>query len=102
MYCYGTLIKKIFFAVIYRNPCDKVDSPEFTEFLDKFENFHLQIKRENPYTVITVGDFNGHCQQWYPEGDSNKEGIAIESLTSKLGLSQLISQPTNFQDNSAP
>ena len=67
--------KKIFFAVLYRNPCDKVDSPEFTKFLDKFENLHLQIKRENPYTVITVGDFNGQCQQWYPEGDSNKEGI---------------------------
>ena len=48
------------------------------------------------------GDFNGHCQHWWPEGDSNNEGTAIYDLTSDLGLSQLISEATNFQDNSAP
>ena len=35
------------------------------------------------------------------ESDSNKEGIAIDNLTSNLGWSQLISEPQNFQDNSA-
>ena len=35
-------------------------------------------------------------------GDSNKEGIAIDHLTSNIGLSLLISEPTNFQENSNP
>lgn len=58
------------------------------------------IRDENPYTMIIAGDFNGHCKQWWPEGDSNAEGIAIDSLTSNLGLCQLITEPTNIQDNS--
>ena len=57
---------------------------------------------ENPYTMLIAGDFNGHSQQWWPEGNSTKEGIAIESLTSNLGLTQLITEATNFQDNCNP
>ena len=56
----------------------------------------------NPYPVLFSADFNGHCQTWWPQGDSNSEGDAIYDITSNLGLTQLISEPTNFQDNCAP
>ena len=47
--------------------------------------------------MFITGDFSGHCEQWWPLGDSNNEGIAIGSLSSDLGLTQLISDRTNFQ-----
>ena len=52
--------------------------------------------------MLITGDFNGHSEQWWPRGDSNKEGIAIDTLASDIGLSQLIAEPNNFQENSAP
>ena len=94
--------KKIFFTVLYRNPAHKADSPEFDMFLTNFETLCQNIKSENPHAMLFSGDFNGHCQQWWPEGDSNKEGIIIDNLTCNLGLTQLISEPTNFQENSRP
>ena len=39
---------------------------------------------------------------WWPDGDSTPEGTQIEELFSKLGLSQLISEPTNFEPHKKP
>ena len=64
--------KKIFFTVIYRHPCNKADSPEFNDFLTNLERLCARIKNENPYAMLTTGDFNGNCEQWSPGGDSNK------------------------------
>ena len=60
------------------------------------------MKNETPCVSLFVGDLNCHCQQWWPLGDSNKDGIAMENLTSNLDLTQLITEPTNFQENSSP
>ena len=94
--------KHIFYTVLYRNPINKSGSTEFRNFLDKLESLYTKIKNENPYLVLFSGDFNGHCQTWWPEGDSNSEGVAIHDLRSYLGPTQLVSEPTNFQDNCAP
>ena len=48
------------------------------------------------------GDFNAHCQNWWPGGDTKKEGIAIDNLTPTLVLSQLIGEATNFETNENP
>ena len=34
--------------------------------------------------------------QWYPDGDTNAEGVLLDKLFSDLDLSQLISEPTHF------
>ena len=57
--------------------------------------FHLTI------TPIP-GDVNGHSQLWWPDGDTTVEGRDIENLISLLNLSQLISEPTNFEPNKNP
>ena len=90
--------KQIFFTVIYRNPSNKAGSPEFNNFLTDLENICSRIVNVHLHAELIAVD----CQQWWSEGDSNKEGIAIDNLTSKLELSQLISEPTNFQEYSAP
>ena len=52
--------------------------------------------------MFFAGDFNGHNQLWWPNGNSTSEGIRIEDLTSSLGLTQLIVEPTNFEPNKNP
>ena len=52
--------------------------------------------------LFFAGDFNGHCQLWWPDGDTTAEGREIENLLSSLGLSQLVSEPTNFEPNKKP
>ena len=52
--------------------------------------------------LFFTGDFNGHSQLWWPDGDTTAEGREIENLLSSLSLSQLISEPTNFEPNKKP
>ena len=94
--------KKIFFTVIYRSPSSDRSSPEFQTFLLDFQNLYLKIKAENPFAAFFAGDFNAHSEFWWPEGDTTPEGSKIYDLLSKLGLSQLISEPTNFEPHKNP
>ena len=94
--------KKIFFTVLYRSPAHTNSTPEFEMFLTNLKNLHTSIKDEDPYAMFFTGDFNGHSQQWWPGGDSTLEGNSIEDLTTMLGLTQLINEPTNFEPNKNP
>ena len=94
--------KKLFFTVLYRSPSFRYTSPEFLTFLLNFENLYSKIKAENPLAMFFTGDFNAHSQLWWPDGDTNHEGAEIEELFTKLSLSQVISEPTNFEPNKTP
>ena len=94
--------KKIFHTVVYRSPSDKADSIEFENFMTNFENLHNKLLNENPFAMFYTGDFNAHCQNWWIDGDSNQEGIALDNLFSSLGLIQTIHEPTNFETNKNP
>ena len=49
------------------------------------------------------GDFNAHSQSWYPDGDTNLEGVHLDHLFSDLNLTQLIVEPTHFfRDDCVP
>ena len=43
-----------------------------------------------------MGDFNGHSQSWWADGNTTPEVKKIDELLTHLNLSQLISEPTNF------
>ena len=88
--------KKIFFTVLYRNPENKANTPEFDKFLENLENLYLKIKNENPFAMFLTGDFNAHSQAWYSGGDTNAEGILLDDLFSNLNMTQLICEPTHF------
>ena len=94
--------KKLFFTVLYRSPSYNHSSPVFQHFLFNFENLYLRIKAENPFAIFFTGDFNAHSQFWWPGGDSTHEGTAIDDLFTKLALSQVISEPTNFEPHKNP
>ena len=40
--------------------------------------------------------------QWWPGGDSNNEGTQLNILFNELGLTQLISEPTQFREHCQP
>ena len=91
--------KKIFFTVLYRSPAFNHTSAEFANFLSNVTNLYSKIKSENSYVPFFAGDFNAHSQLWWPDGNTTTEGTEIDNLFSYLGLSQVISEPTNFEPN---
>ena len=94
--------KKIFFTVLYRSPAFQHNTPEFQDFLLNFKTLYSKIKAENPFAIFFTGDFNGHSQLWWPGGDTNPEGREIEDLFTSLNLTQIISEPTNFEPGKKP
>ena len=94
--------KKIFYTVLYRSPAFKHNSPEFQDFISNFKNFHSKIKSEGPFASFFTGDFNGHSELWWPDGDTTAEGEKMENTFTSLGLSQIINQPTNFVPHKNP
>ena len=94
--------KIIFFTVLYRSPASNHTSLELQAFLSNFKKLHSHIQAENPFATFFAGDFNAHSQLWWPDGDTNPEGMEIENLFTSLSLSQVISEPTNFEPNKSP
>ena len=76
--------EKIFHFIINRSPSVKAGSLQFDDFLDNLENLRTAIRAEEPYASIFVRDFKEHCQNWWLYGDTNKEGLQIDDLTSSL------------------
>ena len=81
--------KKIFFTVLYRSPAVNYNPPKFQAFLSNLKKLHSNIQGENPFATFFVSDFNAHYQFWWPDGDTNHEGMEIENLFTSLGLSQI-------------
>ena len=63
---------------------------------------HSKIQAENPFAMFFTGDFNGHSQLWWNDGDTNLEGQEMEDLFNSINLSQIISEPTNFEPGKNP
>ena len=69
----------------------KANTPEAEKCLVDFENLYSNISRNKSYACFFAGDFNSHS--------TNAEGFALDNLLSTLDLSQLICEPTNFEEN---
>ena len=80
----------------------KANTPEFETFLADFENLYINISKNKPYACFFAGGFNAHFLNWWPNGDTNVEGLALDNLLTTFDLSQLISEQTNFEDNKSP
>ena len=48
------------------------------DFLVNLENLRTAIRAEEPYASFFVGDFNAHCQYWWPDGETNEEELQID------------------------
>ena len=86
--------KEVFFIVVYRSPNDKAGSPEFETYTPKL-NMKILMLCSLLATMLTL-------KNWWPEENTNNEGIAIDNLSSALDLNQIICEPTNFEENKNP
>ena len=94
------MVKNIFFTVFYGSPAFDHNSPNVQAFLSDFNNLYANIKAKNPFAAFFTGDVNAHSKYWWPDGDTTTEGSEIEFLLSSL--SQVISEPTNFEPDKNP
>ena len=46
------LVAKRFFPVIYKNPINRADSPEFEDFVLNVETLYEKLSSENPSTMV--------------------------------------------------
>ena len=76
------------YTVLYRNPTNYLLLKIYTQiYCPKIPSLHY---------LLAIS------QQWWPYVDTNAEGTALDNLALSLNLSQLIVEPTNFQDNCNP
>ncbi len=90
--------KKVFFVVLYWSPSQTVQ--QFNDFLDGVELMISKIEALKPHCLIITGDFNCRSSKWWADDNENPEGTGLNDLLDSLNMSQLISQPTHFRQNS--
>ena len=91
---------KCFITCLYRSPSQS--SEEFNNFCSDLETTLTNISLESPLCSFIFGDFNAKCTKWWSDGIDNTCGLELDTLTTLLGYSQLIHEPTNFEPNKTP
>ena len=91
---------KCFVTCAYRSPNQTAD--ELTVFLSGFEQTCSSIALESPLCSFITGDLNAKCSNWWKDGTSNPCGLELHNLSTLLGYSQLINEPTNFEPSRLP
>ena len=85
---------------LYRSPNQTAD--ERNVFLSGPEQIGSSIALQSPICSFVIGDLNAKCTHWWPEGTSNACGLELHNISSLLGYSQIINEPTNLEPNKSP
>ena len=65
------------------------------------ERLFSDINKQKPSLSVVTGDFNARSSYWWSNDINSTEGTNLFSFTSSNGFSQLINEPTHFQNNSS-
>ena len=85
---------------MYRSPSQTTD--EFDELLVKLEGIIDNISNPgSPNLIFLIGDFNAKLSTWKHDDPDTDEGIAISTITTSYGLTQIINEPTHILSNSS-
>ena len=91
--------KNCFVTCVYRSPTQTED--ETKVFLSGFEQICSSIALES-LCCFVIGDLNAKCTNWWQDGINNPCGLELYDMSTILGYSQLIYEPTNFEPNKHP
>ena len=91
---------KCFVTCAYRSPSQTAD--ETNIFISGLEQTCSSIDLESPLCSFVIGDLNAKCSNWWKDGINNPCGLELHNMTTLLGYSQLINEPTNFEPNKSP
>ena len=84
---------------LYRSPSQTQD--EFEKFIDNLELNLETLCQNNPFLITLIGDLNAKSKNCYCHDKSSHEGSAIENVTAKFGLQQIINEPTHIWNTSS-
>jgi hypothetical protein len=91
--------KRILVGVCYRPPGQSDD--DVSCFLDVIQNTFDSIFAQQFDFICLLGDFNDRCTTWHGEHISNDLGHSFYQLVEENRLTQTITEPTRYTDNSA-
>ena len=91
--------KKVIISVIYRFPSQSAD--EFESFLLNFEQLLDDVSQCRPSLSVITGDFNARSVSWWSNDINTTEGLKLSSMSSSVGFTQLINEPTHIQSSSS-
>ena len=92
--------KKCFVTCVYRSPSQTAEETDI--FLSTFEQTCSSIALESPLSILVTGDMNAKCTNWWKNGTNNFCGLELYNISTLLGFSQLINEPTNLEPNKSP
>ena len=87
------------FISLYCSPSQSSDTFEY--FAGNFELNLDKITNKSPYLLVVLGDLNVKSSNWYKRDKTTYEVSKIDATTSKLGLQQLIKEPTHILTDSS-
>ena len=85
------------FIILHRSPSQSQNDSK--KFLKNFELNLDAILANNPFSAVTLCDFNVKPSLQRKSGKTSYERSKIEGTTSKFGLQQLIKEPTHHTRN---
>ena len=90
--------RKSFFVAVYRP--HHMSADDFEMFIRRIELLTDYMRDEKRHCIISPGDCNSRCKQWWPEDNQDYQGIALDEFIVSNALFQLIDQPTHILENS--
>ena len=90
--------KKVFFVLVYRKFGQSPE--EFEIFLEKMDEVFQKINSEEPYCIVTCGDYNARHSGWWNGDKTNRFGTSIQKLFADHLLIQIVNQPTHITQTS--
>ena len=85
------------FIALYRSPSQSEDLFESFQ-----ENLELNLEpavQNNPFLVVLLGNFNAKSGNWCKNDIATTECKAIENISSKFGLHEIINEPTHILES---
>ena len=91
--------KKVITSVIYRSPSQSTD--EFESFLLNSEQLFDDVNQRRSSLSTITGEFNARSVSWWSNDINTTEGLKLSSMSSSVGFTQLINEPTHIQSSSS-
>lgn len=90
--------KKSLYGFFYRTP--SMLKNELDTWMSLFESSVTHAIRTNFTSINIMGDLNAKNKIWYPEGVNNVAGTLLYDIIYRLGLTQLVREPTRIEGDS--
>ena len=85
--------KLIFISSNYRK--HHQDDHELTSYMENFQKSCENIRSQNPFCTIHIGDFNSHNATWLNTDTTDSAGEKLNEIVNDEALVQLVNQPTH-------